>query len=309
MLSFTSLEGLERINISAVALGSFDGVHVGHQAILRRAVSIAREVGGLSAVFTFHPHPGMVTGRNGSGTITSRQQRRQLIEACGIDVLIEHPFTAHFAALSPLQFLEEVLLKAFNAQNFVAGFNYTFGHQAAGDIALFKRFGRQHRFFVHEIAPVFVLGEIVSSTRVRRLIEQGELEAAAQCLGRRFSLRGEVTVGDGRGRKLGFPTANVRLAPLQVLPPFGVYLVYAQKLGFGVANLGVRPTFPLASQGLEVHFLSPGQGLDLYGHDIEVELVEYLRAERVFSGPEELRAQVEQDIARARRLAYCNAKC
>ncbi|MBT9133335.1 MAG: Riboflavin biosynthesis protein RibF [Firmicutes bacterium] len=309
MLKTMSLAGLQHMTISAVALGSFDGVHVGHQAILRRAVSIAQQAGGLSAVFTFHPHPGMVTGRNGSGTITTQNQRSQLVETCGIDLLIEHPFTSDFASLSPEQFFEEVLLKAFHVRNVVAGFNYTFGRQASGDTALLKRLGREHQFSVHEIAPVAVMGEIVSSTRVRRLIEQGELDSAAHCLGRRFSLQGEVTVGDGRGRRLGFPTANIRLAPLQVLPPFGVYLVYAPTQGFGVANLGIRPTFPLNCQGLEVHFFGASQRLDLYGQDLEVELVEYLRPERTFSGAQELSEQIEQDIARARTLAYSSAKC
>ncbi len=309
MLRTTSLAELKSMPITAVALGSFDGVHIGHQAILHRTVSMARQTGGWSAVFTFYPHPGTVTGRNGSGVITTQTQRSQLIAGCGIDVLVEHPFTAEFASLSPLQFVERVLLKTVAAPNFVAGFNYTFGHQAAGDIALLKSLGRQHQFLVHEVAPVFIHGEIVSSTRVRRLIELGELAAAAACLGRRFSLRGEVAAGDGRGRKLGFPTANVGLAPRQVLPPFGVYLVHAQTLGFGVANLGVRPTFPLKHQGLEVHFLAENQNLDLYGQDIEVEFMEYLRPERVFSGPEELRGQVAEDIARARILAYASVKC
>lgn len=309
MLKTVSLLGLGGITISAVALGSFDGVHVGHQAILRRAADLAQQAKGLSAVFTFHPHPGMVTGRNGTGVITTQSQRSRLVETCGIDVLIEYPFTPEFASLTAESFLEDVLLPAFAVPNFVAGFNYTFGHQGAGDIALLKRLGEKHRFSVHEIAPVVVMGEIVSSTRVRRLIEQGELDLAASCLGRRFSLQGEVAAGDGRGRKLGFPTANVYLSRQQVLPPFGVYLVLSPTLGFGVANLGMRPTFPPANLGLEVHFLVVNRQVDLYGQELEVELVRYLRPERAFSGPDELREQVEQDIARARTLAYSSAKC
>jgi riboflavin kinase/FMN adenylyltransferase len=297
------------MNISAVALGSFDGVHVGHQAILRRAAAIAEQAKGLSAVFTFYPHPAMVTGRNGSGAITTQDQRSKLIEGCGIDVLIEYPFTPDFALLSPERFLEEILLKALAAPNFVAGFNYTFGYRATGDIALLKRLGEKHMFLVHEIAPVVVMGEVVSSTRVRRLIEQGELDLAAGCLGRRFSLQGEVAAGDGRGRKLGFPTANVSLSRRQVLPPFGVYFVWSALFGFGVANLGIRPTFPPAHLGLEVHFLEVSQRADLYGQELEVELVRYLRPERTFAGPQELREQVEQDIARARTLAYSCTKC
>jgi len=309
VLKTASLEGLSDMHISAVALGSFDGVHVGHQAILRHASAVAKQAMGLSAVFTFYPHPGMVTGRNGSGAITTQSQRSKLIEGCGIDILIEHPFTRDFASLSPERFLLEVLLKTFAAPNFVAGFNYTFGHRAVGDIALLKRLGAKHQFSVHEIAPVVVAGEVVSSTRVRRLIEQGELDLTADCLGRRFSLQGEVAAGDGRGRKLGFPTANVSLSRQQVLPPFGVYLVWSAELGFGVANLGIRPTFPPANLGLEAHFLEVSQRTDLYGQELEVELVHYLRPERTFAGPDELREQVEQDIARARTLAYSCAKC
>jgi len=309
VLKTASLVGLTDMNISAVALGSFDGVHVGHQAILRHAFGVAKQANGLSAVFTFYPHPSMVTGRNGSGTISTQNQRSKLIEGCGIDILVEHPFTSDFALLSPERFLVEVLLNSFAAPNFVAGFNYTFGHQGAGDISLLKRLGEQHQFLVHEIPPVVVAGELVSSTRVRRQIERGELDAAASSLGRRFSLQGEVAVGDGRGRKLGFPTANVSLDRRQVLPPFGVYLVFSNHLGFGVANLGIRPTFPLANRRLEVHFLDLSLPTDLYGQELEVELVHYLRPEQAFEDSDELQKQVEHDIARARALALSSAKC
>jgi len=308
VLKTTSPVGLRDKSVAAVALGSFDGLHVGHQAILQRAVEIARHSGALSAVFTFHPHPGSVTGRNGMRTITTPKQRSLLIEKHGIDVLIEQPFTSTFASLSPQQFVLDVLLAAFGATSFVAGFNYSFGHRAEGDMNMLKRLGAQHQFAVHEVEPIALAGETVSSTRVRRLLEQGDLESAARCLGRPFSLQGEVAVGDGRGRKLGFPTANVSLAKEQVLPPRGVYLVYAPTFGFGVANLGVRPTFPLLDAALEVHFLE-SQGLDLYGRELEVELLLYLRPERVFTDAVALQEQVEQDIARARALAYSITKC
>lgn len=299
----------ENTRIGAVCLGSFDGVHVGHQAIFNEAVNIARCTNTSAAVFTFHPHPGALTGKGMINTITTREQRSRLIREYGVNVLVEHPFTTEFAALSPMQFVENVLLKNFGQVAFVAGFNYSFGHKASGNIALLKELGRSHGFSVVEVAPVTLDGDVVSSTRVRRLISTGELKSVERCLGRRLTLQGRVMQGDRRGRTLGFPTANLHFSPEQILPPNGVYVVNSPAVGFGVANLGLRPTFPQAAATLEIHFLNLCG--EIYGHDLEVEIVEYLRPERAFTSVELLKEQVFCDIEQARAIVLASSagKC
>jgi len=285
------------MKIGAVCLGTFDGVHLGHQAIFQKTRELATQRNGLAVVFTFHPHPGTMVGRNQVGAITTRQQRVRLIAACGMDVLIEHPFTTEFSSLNPAQFVDEVLVKSFRGATVVAGFNYRFGQAAQGDTSLLRALGVQHSFEVVEVPPVFVDGAVASSTRVRQDILAGNLANIAACLGRGFALQGAVGTGDGRGRVLGFPTANLHFAPEQVLPPSGVYAVFSPIWGYGVGNLGTRPTFPQANITLEVHFFSPTP--DLYEQELEIELIHYLRPEKRFADQESLRQQIKQDIADA----------
>ncbi|MBS3950165.1 MAG: riboflavin biosynthesis protein RibF [Peptococcaceae bacterium] len=295
-----------RSGIGAVCLGTFDGVHLGHQAIMAEVVKISRQSGKRSAAFTFHPHPSTLTGRGPVSVITTREQRARLMVACGIDVIVEHPFTAEFAGLSPQEFVQSILLKVFGSIPYVAGFNYSFGHKASGTIEILTELGRQYGFNVLRVEPVRVGGEVVSSTRVRKLVQNGELSAVKACLGRHFSLAGTVLHGDGRGRTLGFPTANVHFTAEQVLPPSGVYLLNSSEYGVGVANLGVRPTFPQQGITLEVHFLRQLEQ-EIYDQHIEVDIIEYLRSEQVFSDGQALRAQVFRDIERAVELSqYLN---
>jgi len=294
-LLITILE--KAMKIGAVCLGTFDGVHLGHQAIFQKTRELATQRNGLAVVFTFHPHPGTMVGRNQVGAITTRQQRVRLIAACGMDVLIEHPFTTEFSSLNPAQFVDEVLVKSFRGATVVAGFNYRFGQAAQGDTSLLRALGVQHSFEVVEVPPVFVDGAVASSTRVRQDILAGNLANIAACLGRGFALQGAVGTGDGRGRVLGFPTANLHFAPEQVLPPSGVYAVFSPIWGYGVGNLGTRPTFPQANITLEVHFFSPTP--DLYEQELEIELIHYLRPEKRFADQESLRQQIKQDIADA----------
>ena len=296
--SMTELRGA----IGAVCLGTFDGVHLGHQAIMAEVVKISKASGKRSAVFTFHPHPGTLTGRGAVSVITTRSQRARLMAACGIDVIVEHPFTAAFAGLSPQQFVESILLDGFGTVPFVAGFNYNFGHKASGTIETLAELGKQYGFEVLRVEPVSVGGDVVSSTRVRKLVQDGALTAVEACLGRRFSLAGTVVHGDGRGRTLGFPTANIHFSTEQVLPPCGVYLINSTEYGVGVANLGVRPTFPQQGITLEVHFLHKLEH-EIYNQEIEVDIIYYLRSEQAFLDGQALRTQVFCDIERAVELS------
>lgn len=301
MTKLTSVSNIKE-SIGAVCLGTFDGVHLGHQAIIAEAVNLSRELGLKSAALTFYPHPSSLTGRGTLGEINDRSQRSALLKKHGIDVVVEHPFTPDFASLSPREFVQDILLEIFGSAIFVAGFNYTFGHKASGTITTLRELGESFGFAVSQVEPVLVDGEVVSSTRVRRLIQSGDLLSVQQCLGRQFSLVGRVLHGDGRGRTLGFPTANVHFSAKQVLPPHGVYLVQSSRYGIGVANLGVRPTFPQENVTLEIHFLCDLSS-ELYDCEVEVQLLEYLRPERAFSSAEDLKQQVMQDISQAKQMS------
>jgi len=295
--------------VGAVCLGTFDGVHLGHQEIFRQAKEISKKNNMLATVFTFYPHPAHAVGKAFIQTITTRKQRAGLVAASGIDLLVEYPFTSDFASLDPESFVRDVLVSQFGGSTLVVGFNYTFGHRAEGDVSLLRSLGAQYGFEVVEVQPVMAGGQVVSSTRLRREISLGNLEEVQLCLGREFSLAGSVARGDGRGYKLGFPTANLHFSPEQVLPPCGVYVVYSKEWGYGVGNLGRRPTFPQAEITFEVHFFSsPG---DLYGEEIEVDLLRFQRPEIRFSDPLALQRKVSEDIAEAlsHSLAHAASKC
>lgn len=289
-------------NIGAVCLGTFDGVHLGHQAIIQEAKRLSRSIGKGVAVFTFFPHPSAYTGRGPISTINTREQRARLMSYYGADEVIEHPFSMDFAALSPRAFVEDILLKNFGRVYFVAGFNYTFGHKAGGNIDTLRALGEELGFGVSQVDPVNVDGSVVSSTRVRKHLLAGELSLAAKCLGRKFSLCGSVQPGDKRGRTLGFPTANVHFLTEQVLPPSGVYLLRSKLYGIGVGNLGIRPTFPQQGITLEAHFIEKLER-EIYGEELELEMLEYLRPERAFESPDALRLQVSMDIEQAISIA------
>lgn len=293
--SFAGLKG----QLGALALGMFDGVHLGHAAILSRAASVATQKSQLSGVMTFRPHPVTLFGREVS-LLSGPEQSRRLFQGTGIDVVIEHPFTAAFSEMSPLEFVE-YLADSLAPVDIVAGFNYSFGRRGQGNLDQLRSLSGSFGIEVHEVGPVSFDGDVVSSTRIRGLIEEGRLVEARRLLGHEFALEGVVIHGDGRGSKLGFPTANIRFDYRPVLPPFGVYLVQSPQAGFGVANLGLRPTYPLDAPQLETFFLTP-QDRSLYGGTLEVEFLEFIRPEASFASADELVEMIEADIALARRL-------
>lgn len=296
---FLNLEG----RLGALALGMFDGVHRGHAAIISKAVALGRETGLLSAAMTFRPHPLELFGRE-VPLLSSPEQNRELLGNLGIDVLIEHPFTPEFSNMQPAEFVD-YMATALSPLDLVVGFNYSFGARGQGSTRELTEMGAARGLRVHEIAPVIIGGDIVSSSRIRRLTEAGKLAEAELLLGRRFNLQGEVVHGDGRGAGLGFPTANLRFDYRPVLPPFGVYVVRTPGIGYGVANLGVRPTYPLDKPQLEVFFLEAGS-TDLYGHSLVVELISFIRPEVSFANVNDLIRQIEIDIESARRIIYHN---
>jgi len=296
---------------SAVAIGNFDGVHLGHQALFAVA---RRDARGPACALTFEPHPArLLAPAYAPPLICERPRKRELIAACGITDLVEQPFDADFAATPPLRFVEMVV--ATGVAEVVVGHDFTYGKARAGtaDTLRDSLAGRGVR--LHVVPPVAVNGLVCSSTKVREFVLEGRVEAANMLLGRPFDLDGDVVRGVGRGRKLGWPTANIRTTN-ELLPAVGVYAVRARLLDQqgtaipGAANLGLNPTFrpDVALAGaagqpplsLEVHLLDFAH--DIYGRRLRVEFVHRLREERRFPGIEALKAQITQDVMQARRL-------
>jgi riboflavin kinase/FMN adenylyltransferase len=287
---------------TVVALGVFDGVHLGHRAILARAVAQA-ENGDLEAIAcTFDRHPlEVLQPARAPLPISTMAERLELIAACGLDTTLVLEFTPQLAAVEPEAFVKDVLLDRLRARDVVVGVNHTFGRRARGDTRLLVELADGFGFRVDVVPPLVVEGLPVSSSAIRAALGRGDLRRAAACLGRDYAVAGTVVPGAGRGRQLGFPTAN--LAPDRVpLVPTGVYACRATFDGRGhpaVVNMGVRPTFGETALAVEIHVLDFTG--DLYGKTVRLDFVDRLREERKFPGPEALRAQITADVAEARR--------
>lgn len=291
-----------------VALGNFDGVHLGHQRVIGTARQLASEQGVAAGAMTFEPHPRAVFNPSDACfRLTPFRIKSRLIEGLGLDFLLMQRFDLEFAAHSARDFVEQVLVKGLGVTHVVVGYDYVFGRGRAGTIAVLKQLAQEFGFGVTTIAPVETEdGLVYSSTRVREALTEGRPRDAARLLGRDWEIEGRVEHGDQRGRTIGFPTANIELAEY-LHPAAGVYAVMAgiDRGGAthwvpGVANFGRRPTFDARDVILEVHLFDFSD--DLYGRHLRVRMVEYLRPERKFSGLEALKAQIEEDSQAARRL-------
>jgi riboflavin kinase / FMN adenylyltransferase len=304
MKIFYSLSQLSEISGPlCVAIGVFDGVHLGHQALIRRAMVEAERVGGSELVLTFHPHPARVLRpASAPHLLTSTPHKLRLIKEMGCRYLLQATFDAAFAAQPPDVFIEALVRSTNSLRMICVGHNWTFGKGRAGNVTLLAALGERFGFETVEIEPVEVDGELVSSTRIRKAVEAGDFQTARRLLGRDYTILGTVTQGAGRGRGIGFPTANLA-AHNERFPPNGVYAVRAllESHWFkGVANVGVRPTVGGTERILEVHIFDYSG--DCYGRDLEVKFECFLRPERRFSSIEELRAQIVRDASEARRI-------
>jgi riboflavin kinase / FMN adenylyltransferase len=282
------LPDVERRDRSSVAVGTFDGVHLGHREVIR----------GSESVLTFDPHPvSVVAPEHTPKLLTTLERKAELIESLGVGELIVIPFDAEFASCSAEQFIEDVLLGALCAQRVAIGENFRFGHRARGDRRLLAADGR----FVTVVHPLLELdGEIVSSSHIRGLVLAGEVRAANRLLGAPFLLEGEVTHGDERGRELDFPTANLVPEEALVCPGHGVYACLADGRPAAV-SVGVRPTFNTGrGELIEAHILDFDG--DLYGSRLRLEFLERLRGERRFESPEALVEQMRADVERTREI-------
>ena len=287
---------------SVLAIGNFDGIHLGHQAILRATVERARTLNAVATGLTFDPSPRKVLRpESAPPRLSTNAQRMDWFNILGLEAVVVLPFTLDLARLSPAEFVEQILVRDVRTKAVLVGENFRFGHKQAGDVKLLSELGAKHGFAVVIIPPVVYRGEIVSSTIIRREVAEGDVSHAARLLGRPFALTGEVLSGTGTGRRFTFPTLN--LAPEQeLLPARGVYVTRTCLDGEtrshrSVTNIGMRPTFNGSSLSVETHLLDTQ--LATTPKRIEVRFWKRLREEKKFSGPEELREQIAADIARA----------
>jgi len=287
---------------AAVALGVFDGVHLGHRAILGLAVSHARAAGMQSIACTFDPHPMEVLQPGRAPLpITTLDERLVLIEGCGLDLAVVLPFTRELASIEPEAFVKDVLVTRLGARDVVVGFNHRFGRGARGDAAMLRSLGERLGFRTHVVEPLVVDGVAVSSTEIRAALQRGDLAMAGRLLGRAYTLSGSIAHGAGRGRTLGFPTANL-LPSRPVLVAPGVYACTAEVAGRkerAVVNVGVRPTFGETALAVEAYLLDFAG--DLYGQTMTLTFVSRIREERRFPSVEALTSQIESDAEEARR--------
>jgi riboflavin kinase / FMN adenylyltransferase len=290
---------------SVLAIGVFDGLHVGHRKLIRAAVRRARTLGVPAAVMTFFPHPVQVlTPEKYLPFIVSLPHRLKLMEELGVDACVVIRFTKRFSRLSPRQFIQRYLAGQVGPQEIFVGDDFRFGQGREGTQELFKEAGKKHGFKVNAVVPVKAGRQKIGSSRIRHLILEGKLKAAERLLGRPVSVMGRVVRGDGRGRKLGFPTANITPAN-EVIPPVGVYavrVVVGGKRYAGMANVGCRPSFTRgrARVNIETHLFNVRRSL--YGKEIIIEFARRLRAERCFASVEAMTAQLKRDETKARRI-------
>jgi len=306
MLIWRTLEELTGHSHQAcLAIGVFDGVHLGHQRVIGQARDDARKSGGASIVLTFDPHPMHVLQPDKAlQLLTSTEHKLTLIAKLGVDACLVLTFDRAFSLTPAEQFIDSVARHANQLQEICVGTRFRFGHKRAGDVRLIDALAPKYGFVAREIKPVILDNEMISSTAIRQYAVGGRLDRAAAMLGRPFSVLGTVEAGDHRGRELGFPTANLN-PHNEVLPPDGVYVVRAVIDGEtygGVLNIGVRPTFPdrPPQRILEVHILDFDRAI--YGRDVEVLFLQKLRDEKRFDTPDALQAQIGADIQAARRV-------
>ena len=285
---------------TVATVGTFDGVHRGHQAVIAEIARRARARGSQSLLVTFDPHPlEVVNPAAAPRLLTLTAEKRGLLAGAGggLDRIEVLPFTAELARLEPEQFVREILLERFATHELVLGFDHGFGRGRAGDVALLRRMGEAEGFAVDVVDPVMDGGHAISSTLIRTAVAHGNLEAAARWLGRRYSIQGVVERGAGRGRTIGIPTANLAAPdPRKLLPPDGVYAVrvaWGGRRYEGMMNQGSRPTFGLEARVLEVHLFEFSG--DLYGETVMVEWVKRLRDVQAFPSRDALVAQLERD--------------
>lgn len=297
---------LDEVHLRAahLAVGSFDGVHRGHQRLIEAMVRLAHASGGPAVVLTFHPHPSVVLGRRPAPSyLSTPEERVQYLVDLGVDTVVLQPFNLEFSRVPAAEFMHR-LVRHIGLRSLWAGPDFALGHNREGNLAFLREYGEHAGFQVHTVAPMEYGAEVISSTRIRKYLTQGDVVSAAACLGRPYRLTGVVTQGAHRGAGLGIPTANLEVPEERALPARGVYATWAWVEGqrhAAVTNLGVRPTFEETTRVvIEAHLLDFRS--DLYGREVRLDFVARVRDELKFPGPQELLDQIQRDVEVARSL-------
>ncbi len=310
MRIFEGLTDLTPIKKAVVTIGTFDGVHIGHQEILKTVISEAKKIGGESVLLTFYPHPRMVLYPEDKGLLLLQTQTEKLekLASIGLENAVIYPFSKEFAEFSAKSFVEEILIKGLQAKKVIIGYDHQFGHQREGNLAFLQSYADQGFFELMEI-PAEQIDEVyISSSKIRNAILEGEMSTANSCLGAAFELTGTVTLGLQNGRRIGFPTANIQLKDAhKIIPANGVYAVKIEvegKLQIGMMNIGWRPTVEeeKLERKIEVHLFDFNR--EIYGSECRVEVHQFFRPEHKFPNLEELKAQIQQDEAAIRAFFH-----
>lgn len=284
---------------SAITVGSFDGVHLGHKAIFKYLIDRASDRNLQSIIVTFDPHPRKVlgSGNHELKLLTGLEEKIEQFEQIGVDQVQIIHFTKEFSKLSYIEFVEDILVSKLHVRDMVIGHDHHFGRDREGGLEKLIDLGKNHGFSVKQVPALTTNGQIISSSVIRRHLEEGNIEKANEYLGRFYSIKGKVTAGDGRGRRLGYPTANIQLHdPDKVIPKRGVYAVdvtYNDKVFKGMMNIGYRPTFDFDPLTLEIHIFNFND--EIYGESLTIHFKKYIREEKKFSSVEELKAQLRED--------------
>lgn len=311
MIVTNSYQGLkDKFNKIVLALGNFDGVHVGHQKLITEMVNIARDINGTAMIFTFNPCPlAILDPPNNPPKLLPQLDKEKALAHLGVDVMLSIPFNREFAQITPEAFIRNILHQELAVHSILVGYNYTFGSRGAGNYQTLKQFAAKYNYDLLIVPPVTIEERVVSSTVIRKMMLAGDIEQATKLLGRAPFITGTVVRGEGRGSTIGFPTANIEPIEQLLFPANGVYgvqVVVNGKEYSGLANIGYKPTFADDDTGMptkrniEVHLLHFNQ--DLYQQLITVKFIRRLRDERKFNSVDELAQQIRLDIRKAQNF-------
>ena len=298
MKIFDNLQSYSPEKESILTIGTFDGVHIGHNKILKRLIQDSKKNNLSSLVMTFFPHPRMILNKSHEiKMIDTIDEKINLIEKTGLDNLIIHPFDNNFSKIRAKEFVEEILVKKLKIKEIIIGYDHKFGKDREASVEDLKKFGKDYMFTVKEIPAQEIDSIAISSTKIRNAILNGEIEKCNKFLGRNFILTGKVVYGDGLGKKIDFPTANIEIKETyKIIPKNGVYLVKTKinsNTYFGMMNIGIRPTVGGTNKSLEIHFFNFKD--NIYGKNVSIEIIKKIRDEEKFSSIDQLKIQLKKD--------------
>ena len=298
MRIFDNLKSYSSEKESILTIGTFDGVHIGHNKILKRLIQDSKKNNLSSLVMTFFPHPRMILNKSHEiKMIDTIDEKINLLEKTGLDNLIIHPFDNNFSKIRAKEFVEEILVKKLKIKEIIIGYDHKFGKDREASVEDLKKFGQDYMFTVKEIPAQEIDSIAISSTKIRNAILNGEIEKCNKFLGRNFILTGKVVYGDGLGKKIDFPTANIEIKETyKIIPKNGVYLVKTKinsNTYFGMMNIGIRPTVGGTNKSLEIHFFNFKD--NIYGKNVSIEIIKKIRDEEKFSSIDQLKIQLKKD--------------